>query len=126
MDRMMETPLTAMSRGMGGGPRRGFDVREDDGALYMRVDMPGLGKEDVKVSVEQDSLIIRGEGENDWEVEEEEGRRKRRYTSRIDLPQELYKLDQIKAVMKNGVLKILVPKVQEMEKKDAIHVQIDG
>ncbi|KAG7015728.1 Heat shock 22 kDa protein, mitochondrial [Cucurbita argyrosperma subsp. argyrosperma] len=36
-------------------------VREDDDALYLRMDMPGLSKEDVKVSVEQNTLIIKGE-----------------------------------------------------------------
>lgn len=123
MDQLMESPTAAASRGMGmlGGPRRGWDVREDDDALYLRIDMPGLGKEHVMVSVEQNTLVIRGEGEKESEVEEA----RRRYSSRIDLPPKLYKLDEIRAEMKNGVLKVLVPKVKEEERKDVVQVQVE-
>ncbi|KAF8380489.1 hypothetical protein HHK36_027976 [Tetracentron sinense] len=122
MDQFMEDPFLAASRGMGAGSRgAGWDVKEDEEALYVRMDMPGLGKEDVKVLVEQNTLVIKGEGQKESE-EEESGRR---YTSRLDLPQNLYKLDQIKAEMKNGVLKVVVPKVKEEERKDVVQVPIE-
>ncbi|RWR79301.1 small heat shock protein, chloroplastic-like protein isoform X1 [Cinnamomum micranthum f. kanehirae] len=92
MDRMMENPFAALSRGMGGGSRRGFDVREDKDALYLRVDMPGLGKEDVKVFVEQNTLIIKGGGgDKNSGYDDSDRESGRRYSSRIDLPSELYK-----------------------------------
>lgn len=106
---------------MRGGSRRGCDVKEDDDALYMRVDMPGLGKEDVKVSVEQNTLVIRGEGER----ESEDGESRRRYSTRVDLPTNLYQIDKIKAEMKNGILKVVVPKVHKEERKDVFQVQVD-
>ncbi|XP_010264261.1 PREDICTED: small heat shock protein, chloroplastic-like isoform X2 [Nelumbo nucifera] len=121
MDQFMENPFLAASRGMGAGTRRGWDVKEDENALYLRMDMPGLGKENVKVSVEQNTLIIKGEGEKESD-EEKSGRR---YSSRIDLPEKLYKIDQIKAEMKNGVLKVIVPKVKEEERKVVLQVKID-
>jgi len=34
----------------------------------------------------------------------------RKYSSRIDLPPKVYKLEEIKAQMNNGVLKVTVPK----------------
>ncbi|XP_009763042.1 small heat shock protein, chloroplastic-like [Nicotiana sylvestris] len=122
MDQMMDTPFTA-PRGMGTGvgSRRGWDVREDDDALHIKMDMPGLDKENVKVSVEQNTLIIKGEGEKESEDEEY----RRRYSTRLEIPQNLYKLDEIKAEMKNGVLKVAVPKVKEDERKDVFHVQVD-
>ncbi|KDP39862.1 hypothetical protein JCGZ_03393 [Jatropha curcas] len=124
MDQLMDFPL---SRGIGAGgvPRRGWDVKEDNDALLLRFDMPGLGKEDVKVCVEQNTLIIKGEGpkENE-EEEEEEGESGRRYSSRLDLPPNLYKLQDIKAEMKNGVLKVVVPKVKEEERRDVHEVKI--
>lgn len=124
MDQLVESPLATASRGMGmlGGPRRGWDVREDDDALYLRIDMPGLGKENVKVAVEQNTLVIRGEGEK--EAGEEEAAASR-YSSRLDLPPRVYKLDQIRAEMKNGVLKVMVPKVKEEELKDVVQVQVE-
>ncbi|KAM7494083.1 hypothetical protein LguiB_028692 [Lonicera macranthoides] len=123
MDQFMDSPFAAASRGMGAaaGSRRGWDVKEDSEALHIRVDMPGLDKENVKISVEQNTLIIKGEGEKESE-EEEYGRR---YSSRLDLPMELYKLNEIKAEMKNGVLKVRVPKVKEEERKDVFQVKVD-
>ncbi|XP_077223928.1 small heat shock protein, chloroplastic-like [Tasmannia lanceolata] len=121
MDQMMENPFVAASRGMGSSSRRGFDVREDDNALYLRIDMPGLDKENVMVSAEQDTLIIKGQGEKDSEEDDT----LLRYSSRIDLPPKLYKIDAIKAEMKNGVLKVVVPKVKEEEGKDVFQVKIE-
>ena len=121
MDQFMENPLVAASRGMGAVSRRGWDVKEEKDALFVRMDMPGLGKEDVKVSVEQNTLIIKGEGGKESENDETG----RKYTSRIDLPANLYKFDEIKAEMKNGVLKVVVPKVKEDGKKDAFQVNIN-
>uniref|UniRef100_A0A7N0TZV3 SHSP domain-containing protein n=1 Tax=Kalanchoe fedtschenkoi TaxID=63787 RepID=A0A7N0TZV3_KALFE len=122
MDQFMDNPFLAASRGMGtGAARRGWDVKEDNNGLYLRMDMPGLDRQNVKVSVEQNTLVIKGEGEQEGEDEES----KRRYSSRIELPPNLYKLDGIKAEMKNGVLKVVVPKVKEEERTDVHHVQIE-
>lgn len=121
MDQFMENPFLAASRGIGAGSRRGWDVKEDNDALYLRMDMPGLGKEEVNVYVEQNTLIIKGEGEKESENDDSG----RRYTSRIDLPPNLYKTDEIKAEMKNGVLKVAVPKVKEEERKDVFQVKIE-
>ncbi|KAH7855065.1 hypothetical protein Vadar_020852 [Vaccinium darrowii] len=120
VDKFMDSPFTAASRGMGAGLRRGWDARETEDGLYLRMDMPGLGKENVKVAVEQNTLVIKGETE---ESGEDDGGR--RYSSRIDLPDKLYKTDQIKAEMKNGVLKVMVPKVKEEERSDVFHVNVE-
>ncbi|KAE8650061.1 small heat shock protein, chloroplastic isoform X2 [Cucumis sativus] len=121
MDQFMEDPFLAASRGVGAGSRRGWDVKEDDNALYLRMDMPGLSKDDVRVSVEQNTLIIKGEGAKESEDEED----RRRFSSRLDLPANLYELNSIKAEMKNGVLKVAVPKVKEEERKDVRHVTVE-
>ncbi|KAL2329289.1 hypothetical protein Fmac_022716 [Flemingia macrophylla] len=123
MDQFMDNPFLSASRGIGAGAgvRRGWDARETEDALLLRVDMPGLGKEDVKISVEQNTLTIKGEGAKDGE--DEEGAR--RYSSRIDLPEKLYRIDQIKAEMKNGVLKLVVPKMKEEERSDVINVKVE-
>ncbi|XP_058758983.1 heat shock 22 kDa protein, mitochondrial-like [Vicia villosa] len=103
--------------------RRGWNARETEDALLLRLDMPGLGKEDVKISVEQNTLTIKGEeGAKESEEEEESGRR---FSSRIDLPEKLYKIDEIKAEMKNGVLKVIVPKMKEQERNNVINVKVD-
>ncbi|KAL5061734.1 hypothetical protein RYX36_023471 [Vicia faba] len=100
--------------------RRGWDARETEDALLLRLDMPGLGKNDVKISVEQNTLIIKGE--ESGQESQESGRR---FSSRIDLPDKLYKNDEIKAEMKNGVLKVIVPKMKEQERNNVINVEVN-
>ncbi|GAV79123.1 HSP20 domain-containing protein [Cephalotus follicularis] len=121
MDQLTDNPFLSASRGVGAGIRRGWDAKETDNALNLRIDMPGLDKEDVKVCVEQNTLVIKGEGGK--ESEEEEGGR--RYTSRIDLPEKIYKMDQIRAEMKNGVLKVVVPKLKEEDRVDVLSVKVE-
>ncbi|XP_019413589.1 PREDICTED: heat shock 22 kDa protein, mitochondrial-like isoform X2 [Lupinus angustifolius] len=125
MDQFVENPFLNASRGIGAGAgagvNRGWDAKETDDALLLRVDMPGLGKEDVKVSVEQNTLIIKGVSDKESENDEENIRR---YSSRIDLPEKLYKIDQIKAEMKNGVLKLIVPKMKQEEKNHVFNVRV--
>ncbi|KAG1342327.1 Small heat shock protein, chloroplastic [Cocos nucifera] len=121
MDQMLDNPFGAASRGASGGLRRGWEAKEDGDTLHLRIDMPGLGKEHVKVWAEQNTLVIKGEGEEKTEEEESS----RRYSSRIDLPPGAYKVDQIRAEMKNGVLKVVVPKVKEAERKDVFQIKID-
>ncbi|KAG2299027.1 hypothetical protein Bca4012_010591 [Brassica carinata] len=96
------------------GGRLGWDVKEKENALHVRIDMPGLSREDVKLSLEQDTLVIKGE-------EEDEGRR---FSSRIELPEDEYKAGEIKAEMKNGVLKVVVPKISR-EPNNVLHIQVD-
>lgn len=127
MDQFAENPFLAATRlggsGFGLGTRRGWDAKEDDEALNLRFDMPGLDKDNVKISVEQNTLVIKGEAEKE-SGEDEQTVQRRRYSSRIDLPMEVYKLDEIQAEMKNGVLKLVVPKVKSEERKDVWQVEV--
>ncbi|GAB2211940.1 hypothetical protein Droror1_Dr00025279 [Drosera rotundifolia] len=118
VDQLMNTPLATLSRAAAPVGRRGWDLKEDESSLHLSMDMPGLGKEDVKVSVEENTLIIKGEGGKVTELG-------RRYSTRIDLTLKLHKVDGIKAEMKNGVLKVVIPKVKEDEKKDVFQVNVE-
>lgn len=99
--------------------RRGWAVKENDKELRLRLDMSGLSKEDVKISVEQNTLVICGEADHDNDG------KGRRHSSRIDLIPSHYNVNEIKAEMRNGVLKVAIPKVGDEEKKDAFHVQVE-
>lgn len=103
------------------GIRRGWEAKEKEDGLHLKLDMPGLGKEDIKVSVEQNTLVIKGEGQKEYE-DDESGRR---ISSRIDLPEKIYKINDIKAEMKNGVLKLFVPKLKEEKRTDVFQVKVD-
>ncbi|CAA7060215.1 unnamed protein product [Microthlaspi erraticum] len=128
MDQFMENPLLSATRGMGAsGARRGWDIKEKEDALHLRIDMPGLSREDVKLALEQDTLVIRGESkvEDVDGGEEGESGGNRRFTSRIGLPEKVYKIDEIKAEMKNGVLKVVIPKMKEEERNDVRQIEVN-
>ncbi|CAM0882319.1 unnamed protein product [Alopecurus aequalis] len=105
-------------------PGRGWSVaKEDDDAMYLKVPMPGLRKEHVKVRAVQNSLVIDGEGEKGpWDGD---AAAVPKYSRRIELPADAFKMDKIKAEMKNGVLWVTVLKVKEEERKDVFQVQVE-
>ncbi|GAB2224541.1 hypothetical protein Drorol1_Dr00005303 [Drosera rotundifolia] len=124
MDQLTQAPFSTLGLSNAtpfNNIRRGWDVKEDESALHLQMDMPGLSKEDVKVYVEENTLIIKGEGGKQGEEEES----RRRYSTRIELTPNLYKVDEIKAEMKNGVLKVVVPKAKEEERKDVFQVNVE-
>ena len=121
---LMEDAAAGLSSAAASAPGRGWSVaKEDDDAVYLKVPMPGLGKEHVKVHAEQNSLVIKGEGEKEpWDGD---AAAVPKYSRRIELPADAFKMDKIKAEMKNGVLRVTVPKVKEGERKDVFQVKIE-
>lgn len=84
--------------------------RQND--LVVRADLPGLTRDDVKVDVTEDRIVIQGERKRERE-EEHEGvyRSERSYGSfyrAIPLPEGTI-TDQAKASFKDGVLEITMP-----------------
>nr|AJA79008.1 heat-shock protein 17.6 [Mangifera indica] len=106
-----------------------IDWRETPEAHVFKADLPGLKKEEVKVEIEDNSVLqisgernIEKEDKNDtWHrVERSSGK----FSRRFKLPENV-KLEQIKASMENGVLTVTVPKV-EVKKADVKAVEISG
>ncbi|PON89077.1 Small heat shock protein HSP [Trema orientale] len=94
-----------------------MDWLESPSAHIFKINVPGFGKEDIKVQVEEGNILhIKGEvakeesnpKETVWHVAER-GTGKRDFSREIELPENVT-LDQIKAQVENGVLTIVVPK----------------
>jgi HSP20 family protein len=85
------------------------------------VEIPGLKKEDINVSLENNVLMLRGEKKQEREFKEENCHRlERRYGSFVrsfELPVPV-QADKIKASYKNGILKIDLPKAEEVKPKE--------
>jgi HSP20 family protein len=100
--------------------RPAIDVKEEKGKLVVKADLPGVNKEDVKVSVTEDGVLT-VEGERKHEKEEKrEGyfhseRGYGRFFRSVQLPQGA-KTEQVSAQFTNGVLEIGVP-VPEVKQK---------
>jgi HSP20 family protein len=114
MDRMWRGGSAASERRGEDVPawRPVVDVQERDGQLQIRADLPGVNEKDVKISIENDTLIIQGERKR--EEEREEGgwyRAERSYGTfyrAIPLPQGS-EVDKANANFRNGVLEVAVP-----------------
>jgi len=96
------------------------EVLERGNQLTIRADLPGMTKNDIKVDVDDNSLVIRGERKSERE-EDEEGyyRSERSYGSfyrRIPLPSGA-KAEEATADFRNGVLEITMPTSQTSEEK---------
>jgi HSP20 family protein len=100
--------------------RPAMDVIESDNNLTVRVDLPGLKPDDVRVEVENDTLTISGEMGDTIEKEGERYHyRERRYGAfqrSVRLPNTL-DTDKIEANFENGVLTVVIPKQPQAQPK---------
>ncbi|KAG1355334.1 putative Small heat shock protein, chloroplastic [Cocos nucifera] len=128
MDRIFEDAMSFPGSGRTsvGEIRAPWDIMEDENEVKMRFDMPGLSKEEVKVSVEDDLLVIKGEHREEEGSKEEDswwrGRSMSSYATRMLLPDNCDK-DKVKAELKNGVLLVTIPKTKVERKVIDVEVQ---
>lgn len=98
-----------------------LDISETKGELVVKVDLPGIDPKEMDISLNDDVLTIKGEKKQEKE-EKEEGyhlveRNYGSFTRSIRLPKEVQS-EKIKAVYKNGVLRITLPKSKEAMRKE--------
>ena len=95
-----------------------WDVYETDNTIVASLDLPGVEKKDVEVSVSNGFLTISGERKN-ISGESGEGRIWQEtsfgtFKRTFELTEAVVE-DKIKAQFKNGVLKISLPKAEEVK-----------
>ncbi|XP_039065449.1 small heat shock protein, chloroplastic-like isoform X2 [Hibiscus syriacus] len=114
MERIMEDPF-AYSTPLPSSPedsrgrRTPWEIKEREGEYKVRFDVPGMNKDDVKVWVEENTLVFKAEKVDEDEDEEWDAKSFGRYGSRVILPENV-EFEKIKAQVKDGVLYITVPK----------------
>lgn len=105
----------------------GGDVFEDEQRLVVRLEVPGMDKEDINIDVVDDALII--SGEKRFERESQEGRWRTMqcaygsFRRAVPLPVPV-KAEGAVASYKNGVLRVEMPKA-EPGKPKVISIKVE-
>jgi HSP20 family protein len=103
-----------------------LDIKEDKEKFIIDIEVPGIDKNDLKISIKKNNLVVQGEKKEEKKKEEESYLRVERsygnFMRSVNLPAEVDQ-SQITAQYKNGVLKITLPKIQK-EKAKEVEIKI--
>ncbi len=92
-----------------------IEVYETDKEVVVKAELPGIKKEDVEVTIKDNTLHIKGEKKEEREEKTETvhivERAYGKFERTISLPKDV-KLEDIKAEYKDGVLEIKLPKAE--------------
>ena len=123
MNRLMEESFVKPRPGGGESQRSRvadlpIDVQSTDDALILLASIPGISPDDVEINIEGDTLTIQGEfrqaaEEGNWIMQERyRGPFQRVLTLNVPV-----QADKAEAVFKDGVLKLTLPKAEQVKPK---------
>ena len=82
---------------------------EDNGYIGIEADLPGFSREDIKVTLEKNAIVIRAEREIKPEGTVFENQRPEKVFKRMSLPMEVDTEQDFTAKYDNGVLSLKIP-----------------
>ncbi|HVM61097.1 MAG TPA: Hsp20/alpha crystallin family protein [Verrucomicrobiae bacterium] len=119
MNRLFDTSLRRGSRALDGQLFAPCDIYEEKDKLIVRLDLPGLRREDVKVTLQEGVLTIKGERKADapkdatcYAQERVSGAFAR--TIQLHVAVDANRID---AHFRDGVLEVVLPKTEEAKPK---------
>jgi HSP20 family protein len=102
------------------------DIYEVDGALVLKAELPGMQREDIAVSIENNTLTIRGDRKLDNVIKQESFHRVERaygsFVRSFSLPNTV-DAAKVAAEYKDGVLAVRLP-IREEAKPRTINVEV--
>jgi HSP20 family protein len=103
-----------------------LDVFQDKDHVFVKCELPGMKKEDIQISLHENTLTISGERRQEREVKEGDAFRSERFFGRfhrsLTLPVPV-QANQVKAQYKEGILAVTLAKAEEAKTKQ-IEVQV--
>jgi len=103
------------------------DIYEDGDNVVIKAEIPGMNKEDISVSLTEDTVTISGKKVEEKKVEKENYYKKEIRTGSFSrsfaLPCAVDR-EKVKATYKNGILEIILPKV-EKEKGKEVKIEVE-
>ena len=114
-DDLFPWPWAVRGEALGGALMPALDVRENDHHYAVTVELPGVGKDDVHVEIENGLLTIRGEKRSEREEKKERSHYTERsygaFTRTLRLPTDA-DADRLEASFKDGVLALKIPRTE--------------
>lgn len=96
------------------------DLAEHENELVLKMELPGVAKDDLKLSIQDNMLTVRGEKKKEIETKESNLHRLERsygtFQRSFMLPSAV-KADKIEASCTDGVLSVVMPKADEAKPK---------
>jgi len=122
MNRLLDGNMAAFGReaGLFSGWNPSLDVFQDKDNVYVKVELPGMKKEEIDISLHEGMLTVTGERKRESETREGEAFRSERFFGRfhrsVTLPT-LVDGTKVKATYKDGILTVELPKAEEAKPK---------
>lgn len=120
LDRLFDFTLPTRDSGLFSGWTPVLDVFDDKDHLTVTLELPGLKKEDIDLSLHDGVLTVSGERKSEREAQEGEAFRSERYFGRfqrsVTLPTAV-DASKVNAAYKDGILTVTLPKAEEAKPK---------
>jgi HSP20 family protein len=104
------------------------DISENDGQYLVKADIPGVAKEDIKITVDNDVLTIQGERKQEQEEENKHFHRVERFYGSFirsfTLPDDA-DAAALKAAAQEGQLTVTIPKKVSAPSASAVQVPVE-
>ena len=119
---LFDSPLTEMARAsrLFSGWTPALDLYEDKDNLVVKLEVPGMKREDIDVSLHEGSLSVSGERRSEEKHKDADVYRTERFFGRfqriVALPTPVA-ADKVKAQYQDGILTITLPKTEEAKPK---------
>lgn len=105
-----------------------YKIEEDDKNYIIEMDMPGVKKEDLEIGVKENILSVYAERKKEDKTESKNGDKKEafvvvsKYEQSFNISDKGVDIDNIQANLDNGVLKITLPKKEEVKYEKKIEI----
>jgi HSP20 family protein len=103
------------------------DIEEDKESYLLKAELPGMKLEDIKITLNENQLVIRGEKRREVESNDKTYHRVERVYGSFERAFTLTKRvasDKIDAIYRDGVLTVRVPKAEEAKARE-IQIKIE-
>ena len=105
------------------------NIRENNESFVVEMAAPGMNKEDFRIELNGNNLVISSEKNMDQETKEEERYTRKEFSYQsfsrtFTLAKDVVDADRIAAKYQNGLLQLVIPKKEEVKQKGPRTIQI--